>query len=108
MKLATANAIRAKYVDELMNYLADKNMPYGDGEDVGLITSNTFNFPIVTDDGEEAWVEISVKVPKGTKDEEYDGYSRREQYEIAQKEKADKKAKREAESKAKKEKVKAE
>ena len=98
MKLATANSIRAKYIEILMNFMQKND------EDIGLISSNSFNMPIVTDDGEEAWVEISVKVPKGTKDEEYDGYARREQYEISQKEKADKKAKREAESKAKKEK----
>ena len=102
MKLATANSIRAKYMDIFMDFAR------GNEEDIGMISSNVFNFPVVTDDGEEAWVEISVKVPKGTKDEEYDGYSRREQYEITQKEKADKKAKREAESKAKKEKKKVE
>ena len=102
MKLTTANAIRAAYVGTVSAFLAEK------GEDIGMISSNTFNFPIVTNDGEEAWVEITVKVPKGTKDEEYDGYSRREQYDITQREKADKKAKREAESKAKKAKAKGE
>ena len=102
MKLAVANAIRAAFVAKLTAFFTDA------GEDIGLISSNVFNFPIVTEDGEEAWVEISVKVPKGTKDEEYDGYARREQYDIACQEKADKKAKREAASKAKKEKVKGE
>ena len=102
MKLATANSIRSKYAEKLIAFLTEN------GEDCGMITSNVFNFPIVTEDGEESWVEVSIKVPKGTKDEEYDGYSRREQYEITQKEKADKKAKREAESKAKKEKKKVE
>lgn len=100
MKLATANQIRSIIINEIMAHMEKI------GEDVGFIASNIFNFPTVTDDGEEAWVEISVKVPKGTKDEEYDGYARREQYEISQKEKADKKAKREAESKVKKEKKK--
>ena len=102
MKLATANSIRSKYAEKLIAFLSEN------GEDCGMITSNVFNFPIVTDDGEESWVEVSIKVPKGTKDEEYDGYSRREQYQISCQEKADKKAKREAESKKKKEKVKAE
>lgn len=102
MKLAVANAIRAEYVDKIGKFMTENE------EDIGMISSNCFNFPIVTEDGEEAWVEVTVKVPKGTKDEEYDGYARREQYQISCQEKADKKAKREAESKAKKEKKKAE
>lgn len=95
LKLNTANAIRADFIKLFADYLAQK------GEDVGLINSNTLNFPIVTSDGEEGWVEIVVKVPKGTKDEDYDGYGRREQYAIDCKAKAEKKAKAE-EAKAKK------
>lgn len=87
MKLANANTIRAGVVENLFNHLKD----YCE-EDCGMIASNTFNFPVVADDGEEGWVEIVVKVPKGTKDEEYDGYGRREQYEIDLKEKAEKQA----------------
>ena len=95
MKLANSNTIRAQYVKIFSDFLADK------GEDIGLTASNTINFPIVAEDGEEGWVEIIVKVPKGTKDEEYDGYGRREQYDIDLKARADKKAKA-AEAKAKK------
>lgn len=94
MKLANANAIRTRIVRELF----DK---FSDIEDCGFIASNTFNFPVVAEDGEEGWVEVVVKVPKGTKDEEYDGYGRREQYELDLKEKAEKKAAAE-EAKAKK------
>jgi len=96
MKLANANAIRAGIVENLFTHLKD----YCE-EDCGMIASNTFNFPVVANDGEEGWVEIVVKVPKGTKDEEYDGYGRRQQYELECKEKAEKKAKAE-EAKAKK------
>ena len=95
MKLANANAIRARIVRALDDYF-DKC-----GEDIGIIASNTLNFPVVAEDGEEGWVEIVVKVPKGTKDEEYDGYGRRQQYEIECAEKAEKKAKAD-EAKAKK------
>jgi len=95
MKLANANAVRVSYVENLFNHLQDYC-----GEDCGMIASNAFNFPVVVD-GEEGWVEIVVKVPKGTKDEEYDGYGRREQYELDCKEKAEKKKKAEA-NKAKK------
>ncbi len=94
MKLANANAIRTRIVRELFDRFSNV-------EDCGFIASNSFNFPVVADDGEEGWVEIVVKVPKGTKDEEYDGYGRRQQYEIDLKEKAEKKAKAE-EAKAKK------
>ena len=94
MKLANANAIRTRIVRELF----DK---FSNVEDCGFIASNSFNFPVVADDGEEGWVEIVVKVPKGTKDEEYDGYGRRQQYDLDLKEKTEKKAKAE-EAKAKK------
>lgn len=93
MKLANANAIRAKVIESLLSVY--------EGEDVGMIASNIFNFPVVADDGEEGWVEVVVKVPKGTKDEEYDGYSRREQYELDCKEKAEKKAEAEKKKAAK-------
>lgn len=96
MKLANANAIRASVVENLFNHLKD----YCE-EDCGMIASNIFNFPVVADDGEEGWVEVTVKVPKGTKDEEYDGYGRREEYRIASQERAEKNAKREADKAAK-------
>ena len=95
MKLANANAIRARIIRALDDYF-DKC-----GEDVGMIASNSFNFPVVAEDGEEGWVEVVVKVPKGTKDEEYDGYGRREQYELDLKEKAEKKAEAEKKKAAK-------
>ena len=86
MKLSNANAIRSRVIEAVMAYFVEAN------EDCGMIASNSFNFPIVAEDGEEGWVEIVAKVPKGTKDEEYDGYGRREQYELDRKEKAEKKA----------------
>ena len=96
MKLSNANAIRASYVENLLCHLRDYC-----NEDCGMIASNSFNFPIVAEDGEEGWIEVVVKVPKGTKDEEYDGYGRREQYEIDLKEKAEKKAEAEKKKAAK-------
>ena len=92
MKLANANLIRGTMVDALMSFMGSVR-----GEDVCMIASNTFNFPVVAPDGEEGWVEVTVKIPKGTKDEEYDGYGRREDYRISLEEKAEKTAKREAE-----------
>ena len=62
MKLTLANAVRTRYINEVMEYLAEK------GEDVALVTSNTCNLPIV-EDGEEGVLEIVVKVVKKEYDE---------------------------------------
>lgn len=91
MKLANANLYRAETVAEIMAYFTSK------GEDCGMITSNTFNMPIVVN-GEEGFAEITVKVTKDTGD---DGYLKRDAYTLALAEKAEK-AKAAAEKKAKK------
>lgn len=90
MKLANANKIRARVLEAIMAYFVEAN------EDCGQIASNSFNFPIVADDGEEGWVEIVVKIPK-----EDEGYEKREEYGLKLKEKKEK-AKAQAEAKAKK------
>lgn len=94
MKLALANRVRANVLEKLIAFFNDE------GEDVGVVASNILNYPTVIE-GEECWVEITIKVPKGTKDEEYDGYGRREDYKINLELKADKAAKKEAEKAAK-------
>lgn len=90
MKLANANKIRAKVLEAIMAYFVEAD------EDCGQIASNSFNFPIVADDGEEGWVEIVVKIPK-----EDEGYEKREEFQMKTKEKEEKK-KEQAEAKAKK------
>ena len=62
MKLAIANAVRARYINQIMEFLAEK------GEDVALVTSNSCNLPIV-EDGEEGVLEVVVKVVKKPYDE---------------------------------------
>lgn len=94
MKTTLANSVRANTAATLADFFRNA------GEDVGMIASNTINFPIVVD-GEEGWVEVVVKVPKGTKDEEYDGYGRRTQYAMDCEEKARKHAEAEAKKAAK-------
>ena len=91
MTLANANAIRTRIVDDLFKYMSDV------GEDCGMITSNSFNFPVVVE-GEEGWVEVVVKVPKEYGDE---GYDKREEYSLKLATNAEK-AKAKAEAKAKK------
>lgn len=64
MKLSLANEVRAVIINKLLSFMADS------GEDVGMINSNTFNFPYVFD-GEECFVEVTAKVVKKESDECY-------------------------------------
>lgn len=90
MKLVNANAVRSSLIEKLYK-------EFSETEDVGMVSSNSFNFPVV-EDGEEGWVEIVVKV---TKDGGDDGYLKRDEYKMKCEEKAEK-AKASAEKKAKK------
>lgn len=90
MKLVNANAVRGSLIEKLYK-------EFSETEDVGMVSSNSFNFPVV-EDGEEGWVEIVVKV---TKDGGDDGYLKRDEYKMKCEEKAEK-AKISAEKKAKK------
>ena len=85
MKLNLANTVRATIIDRLFKYLE------ADGEDVGMVTSNTLNFPFELD-GEECFVEVTAKVVKKDADE---CYQEREDYKARLVEKAEKKAERE-------------
>ena len=90
MNTANANKFRAKAIEAIMAYFVEAN------EDCGMIASNSFNFPIVAEDGDEGWIEVVVKIPK-----EDDGYEKREEYDMKTKERAEKR-KAQAEAKAKK------
>lgn len=70
MKLSNANSLRELYISTLFDLLKKT-------EDVGMVTSNTFNFPVVSSDGEEGWIEVTAKVTKESGD---DGYLKREEY----------------------------
>ena len=94
MKLALANAVRTEVINRLFKFLEEA------GEDVGMVNSNTLNFPTVYED-EECFVEVVAKVVKKDSDE---CYQEREDYKLKLIEKAEKKAEREkaaAERKAK-------
>lgn len=94
MKLALANSARARYIAQIMEFLAAQ------GEDVGMVASNSCNLPIV-ENGEEGVLEVVVKVVK----KEYDEcMQERTDYQAKLQEQAEKKAEREkaaAEKKAK-------
>lgn len=97
MKIAIANAARARYINQIMSFLSEN------GEDVALVTSNSCNLPIV-EDGEEGVLEIVVKVVKKDYDE---CMQEREDYKMKLQEQAEKKAEREREAAAKKAKAEA-
>lgn len=97
MKLAIANAARARYLAEIIDYLTKC------GEDVAAVGSNVCNFPFVEND-EEGVMEIVVKVVKKDYDE---CMQERVDYVNHVAEVAERKAQKEAEAKAKKAKAKA-
>ena len=91
---ALEKILRKKYVDVVSEML--KNA----GEEVLAISGNVIAFPTVNEACEDAWIEITVKVPKGEKLEVgyagYDGYEQAEAYKKAQAEIAEKEAKAKA------------
>lgn len=86
-KLELENALRNKYLEIVMKALAEV------GEDVGICGSNMLNFPTLDDEDNEKAIEIVIKVKK---DEDYDCYEMREEYDFKVAE-----SKRKAEEKAK-------
>lgn len=87
MKTAMKNEVRAQYVQKLFEFLSQD-------EECGMITSGSFNFPVVASNGEEGWVEIIVKVPNDEGDE---GYGKQEEYQLKLKAAAERKEKAEKE-----------
>lgn len=87
---ALDNELRAVYIEKVAELFK------ADGEEVLRTGSSEVAFPVVDSDGNEKFIVVSVKVPKGERKDgyvPYDGYSVAEEYEINQREKAYKKAK---------------
>ena len=94
-RLANSN-LRANYANILFDMLTTS------GEDVGRVSAGVLNFPVVDENGNDSWIEITIKVPTGSRDgTPYDGYELREDYVIKQENAAERKAKTDA-AKAKK------
>lgn len=90
--------------DNLRNGWVERFMAFlkAEGEDVQLTASNTLMFPTVDEDGNDKFVTLTVKVPKGSRDgDAYDGYAEAEDYAKHLKEQAEKKAEAEAKKSAK-------
>lgn len=80
------NALREKVLKTIMEFFTEKN------EDVMQTNSNECAFPCLDDEGNEKWIQIVVKVPTGSRDEDgYDGYGVAESYKMKLKEKEEKK-----------------
>ena len=90
------DALRKKYLDRFIEIFKMNN------EDVLITGTNEFCFPTLDDEQNEKFVQVVVKIPKGSRDgEEFDGYALAEDYKMKVKQKeAD--AKKRAEAKAKK------
>ncbi len=87
---ALDNELRAMYTEKVIELFTAED------EDVLRTGSSEIAFPVVDSEGNEKFVVISIKVPKGERKDgyvPYDGYSVAEEYAINQREKADKKAK---------------
>ena len=94
-RIANSN-LRTNYANILFDMLSTA------GEDVGRVSTGVINFPVVDENGNDSWIEITIKVPTGSRDgTPYDGYELREDYVIKQENAAERKAKADA-AKAKK------
>ena len=67
-------------------------------DDVMLIESNQFCFPIVGDNGSELYAKVTVSIPTGSKGEPFNGYELAQDY-VFRCEEAEAKAKARAEKK---------
>ena len=90
MKTSNAAIFRENNIVALTDFFIER------GEDVKRTATGSIAFPVVADDGEEGWIEVVVKIPKWTEDD--DGYSRAEEYaqNVAEKPRKLKHAKRSA------------
>lgn len=83
------NRLRAKYTELIQNLIN------ASGEDSIQTGANKIAFPVVDEAGNEEYIEITIKVPTGSRDgEPYDPWGEAEEYQMkmeAKKEKAEKK-----------------
>lgn len=88
--------LRAKYTELIMEKMKELD------EDVMRTASGAFAFPVVDSEGEDSWIEVTIKVPTGSRDgDPYDGYSLAEDYQANVAETARRKAEADAKKAAK-------
>lgn len=84
--------LKDSFTKKLVDFLSEN------GEDVGYIKDNKFNFPVVDAEGNEKFIVVTVAIPKGERlpkqsgggFDPYDGYGEREDFEIHKREMAEK------------------
>jgi len=90
------DTLRAEWTQKLMEWLT------GLDEDVLRVGTNQIAIPVVDSEGEDNYVEFTIKIPSGSRDgDAYDPYGLSQEYEMKQAEKKEKAAKA-AEEKARK------
>ena len=90
------NQLRKRYLEMLKEFFNNRD------EEVLVTGTNELCFPCVDDEGNEKFIQLIIKIPKGSRDgEAFDGYSLAEDFQMKQNAKAQKK-KEDAEKKKKK------
>lgn len=90
-KTTLREKVRNFYLDKITKFLD------GEGEEILMIKTNQFCFPVVDDEGNELFIKVVVSVPNGSKDKNgatipFDGYGEAIGYETEKKQKEEKKA----------------
>ena len=90
MEKRNEDVVRKEWVAKITDWAKAAGI---DAEDILRVKSNEIAIPVVTEDGDEGYVKITIVVPKGSRDgEAYDGYAEAESYAIKVKEDEAKKA----------------
>ena len=75
-KKVASDKLRQKYTQKLIDAIT----AFDDGEELLKCKSNEIAIPTVDCNGDDAWIVYVCKVPKGSKDDPYDGYAEAESY----------------------------
>lgn len=95
-KTVLQNSLRKRYMDMVIEFLANQE------EEVLQVASNEIALPCVDDEGNDEFIVLTFKIPKGSRDgDAYDGYEMAQDYEMKSKAKAEKQKKAAAEKSAK-------
>lgn len=76
-RTALDNALRESHTENLGSFLTEQ------GEQVLRIASGVIAYPVLDAEGNEAWIEVTVKVPKGERLGKGQGYAGYDGYGLA-------------------------
>ena len=97
-KKVLRDGIKALWMEKVSAWLREC------GEDALVFGSNKIAIPVVDAEGGEDWLTFTLTVPTGSRDGDvFDGYEMARDWEMTQKEKAEKRAEKEKEKEKKKE-----